>query len=391
MDEKQKKKRLGSHRAAAFLFLGMTAVICILNLISKDKEFSEKENRILERRPSVSLAGLESGRFMEQYEAYQSDQFPGRDIWVSLKTNISLLMGERETNGVFNGKSSFLMEDIVVADEEQLRQNLDAMKEFRKKYPKVSFYMLLAPNAANVLSDRLPSLAVTEDQSEQFKRIKETLAGDYIWINAEKALKDKSDKYIYYHTDHHWTTLGAYYAYLELAEEMEYDMSVVPALEPYAVTGDFSGTLSATSGYEVDYREPVYIYSTKNTADAPQVVVNYVEEKRKTATLYDRSKLEESDKYAVFLGGNFPLIDIRTTADTTDRLLLIKDSYANCMIPFLVPHYREIFVIDPRYYYGDIRKVMEENRISSVLFLYNGNTFMEDNSISGVLADDKAE
>lgn len=85
------------------------------------------------------------------------------------------------------------------------------------------------------------------------------------------------------------------------------------------------------------------------------------------------------------------MMDIRTTADSTDRLLLVKDSYANCLIPFLTPYFREIIVIDPRYYYGDIHKIMEENKITSVLFLYNGNTFVEDNSISGVLESHETE
>ena len=91
-----------------------------------------------------------------------------------------------------------------------------------------------------------------------------------------------------------------------------------------------------------------------------------------------------------FLGGNFGIIDIRTTSDRTDKLLLIKDSYANCMIPFLTPYFREIVVLDPRYYYGNIDKVMSEKRITDILFLYNGNTFADDNSISGVLTPESS-
>ena len=138
-------------------------------------------------------------------------------------------------------------------------------------------------------------------------------------------------------------------------------------MKPYAVTNDFNGTLSATSGYETGYEEPIYIYASEQTEDMPEVVVNYVNEKKKTATLYDTSKLEEKDKYAVFLGGNYPLIDIRTTADTTDRLLLIKDSYANCMIPFLTPYFREIVVFDPRYYYVVIKELMYDIDFTIVL------------------------
>ncbi len=391
MERKKKKRRSGSYRAAAFLFIALTAGICLFNLFSKDKEFSEKENRALQQKPSLTASSLESGRFMDQYETYKADQFAGRDLWVTLKTGVSLLMGERESNGIFKGKKSYLLEDIASPDEEQLAENLDAMKEFRGEYPEVGFYMLLAPNAANILSDKLPQLAVTEDQQKQLAQIQETLGGDYVWVDAQKALKKQKEKNIYYHTDHHWTTLGAYYAYQELAQTMGLDTAKAPELKAYAVTGDFNGTLSASSGYEAGYREPIYIYSAENIEENPKVVVEYVEEGTKTATLYDSTKLEERDKYAVFLGGNYPMVDIRTTADSRERLLIVKDSYANCLIPFLTPYYREIIVIDPRYYYGDIRKVMDEKRVDQVLFLYNGNTFAKDNNISGVLADDETE
>ena len=142
------------------------------------------------------------------------------------------------------------------------------------------------------------------------------------------------------------------------------------------------------SGYETGYEEPIYIYAPDNLKNATEAVVNNVNEKKKTATLYDTSKLKGKDKYALFLGGNYPILDIKTTADSTDRLLIIKDSYANSLIPFLIPYYREIVVVDPRYYYDDIEKVMKKDNITSVLFLYNGNTFVKDNSISGVLQND---
>lgn len=201
-------------------------------------------------------------------------------------------------------------------------------------------------------------------------------------------LKKHRSEEIYYHTDHHWTTLGAYYGYQALSKSMKLDTSKTSDMKPYAVTNAFNGTLASTSGYETGYDEPIYIYAPDNLKNATEAVVNNVNEKKKTATLYDTSKLKGKDKYALFLGGNYPILDIKTTADSTDRLLIIKDSYANSLIPFLIPYYREIVVVDPRYYYDDIEKVMKKDNITSVLFLYNGNTFVKDNSISGVLQND---
>ena len=398
MEERRKRRRNSRNKRAksrklwmARMFLILLFLICLLNIVWPSREFSEKENRMLEQRPELTLSGIESGRFMEQYESYQSDQIAGRDLWVQLKTRVDLLMGKRESNGVYKGKSKYLMEDIKTPNQEQMEHNLASMCSFQEAYPDIPMYMMLVPNAANVLSDKLPSFAVTRDQDKDFAEIQKALKGHLTWVDVSSAMKDHKSENIYYHTDHHWTSLGAKYGYEALAEALQLDTSKEVELKPYAVSDSFNGTLSATSGYETGYEEPMYVYLPKEEGTGPEVVVSYVEEQEKKATLYDTSKLKEKDKYAMFLGGNSGLIDIRTTADSTDRLLIVKDSYANSLVPFLTPYYREIFMVDPRYYYGDIHEIMENNKITSVLFLYNGNTFVEDNSISGVLENAETE
>ena len=398
MEERRKRRRNSRNKRAksrklwmARMFLILLFLICLLNIVWPSREFSEKENRMLEQKPELTLSGIESGRFMEQYESYQSDQIAGRDLWVQLKTRVDLLMGKRESNGVYKGKSKYLMEDIKTPNQEQMEHNLASMCSFQEAYPDIPMYMMLVPNAANVLSDKLPSFAVTRDQDKDFAEIQKALKGHLTWVDVSSAMKDHKSENIYYHTDHHFTSLGAKYGYEALAEALQLDTSKEVELKPYAVSDSFNGTLSATSGYETGYEEPMYVYLPKEEGTGPEVVVSYVEEQEKKATLYDTSKLKEKDKYAMFLGGNSGLIDIRTTADSTDRLLIVKDSYANSLVPFLTPYYREIFMVDPRYYYGDIHEIMENNKITSVLFLYNGNTFVEDNSISGVLENAETE
>ena len=398
MEERRKRRRNSRNKRAksrklwmARMFLILLFLICLLNIVWPSREFSEKENRMLEQKPELTLSVIESGRFMEQYESYQSDQIAGRDLWVQLKTRVDLLMGKRESNGVYKGKSKYLMEDIKTPNQEQMEHNLASMCSFQEAYPDIPMYMMLVPNAANVLSDKLPSFAVTRDQDKDFAEIQKALKGHLSWVDVSSAMKDHKSENIYYHTDHHWTSLGAKYGYEALAEALQLDTSKEVELKPYAVSDSFNGTLSATSGYETGYEEPMYVYLPKEEGTGPEVVVSYVEEQEKKATLYDTSKLKEKDKYAMFLGGNSGLIDIRTTADSTDRLLIVKDSYANSLVPFLTPYYREIFMVDPRYYYGDIHEIMENNKITSVLFLYNGNTFVEDNSISGVLENAETE
>ena len=374
----------------AFLFLGVLILSCGVNLMHKDRQMSEKEMRMLAQKPEISLSGIASGRFMEQYEEYVSDQFAGRDTWVRIKTFADSVAGRTKEGGVFKGKDHYLMEDVAVADESDLKENLDAMKNFKERYPDIQMHMMLVPNAANVMEDKLPAFAVTASQSRQISRVKAELGDSYDWIDAEKVLDAHKDEAIYYHTDHHWTSLGAWYAFQGAKTQLGLDKSEEIKMKAYAVSDSFNGTLSAKSGYETDYKEPIYIYLPKS-ADAPQVAVNYVEEQKKSASMYDSSKLDERDQYSVFFGGNHAMIDIQSTQTEKRRLLVFKDSYANCFLPLLAPYYREIVVIDPRYYTGKLSSVMSDKQFDDVLFLYNANTFFEDRMLAGVLDENLQE
>lgn len=388
-----RRKRLypQSRRAAGLMFATFLAVISLAELIAGSGFFSESGNRPSAQKPKLTLSGIADGEFMEKYGEYRAAQFPGRKMLTASRAKIGLLGGRRESNGIFRGKDSYLLEDIRKPDPEELDDTLKTMKEFRGSCPDVPFYMMLVPGAANVLAEKLPVFAVTEDQTAQFEEIRERLGNYFVWVDAEKALKAGKKEEIYYHTDSRWTTLGAYYAYKELAGSMGFDTEKEPELKPYTVTGDFSGALSSSSGYAGGYRDSISIYSCEDPEDNTKVVVTYVDENRKTATLYDSGALKGKDKYDVFFGGDFPVIDIQTAADAKERLLIVKDSHANCLVPFLVPYFREIVMVDPEFYTGGLRGIMEDYRITSVLFLYGGNTFMEDNAIRGVLTDDETE
>ncbi|XCP86452.1 DHHW family protein [Roseburia hominis] len=366
------------------VFLLVMVIFCALNLLHKDQAFSEKENRVLSQRPQVTFGNISNGRFMEQYESYRADQMTGRNLWVQVKTFADSVGGKKEENGIFNGKDSYLLEDIAVPDEENLKENLEAMQNFRSAYGEVPMHVILVPNAANILKNKLPMLAVTADQSKLIEGVHAKLGAEFDWIDAQKALKAQKDLAIYYRTDHHWTTLGAYEVFKAAKEQLGLAEKEEIPMKAYGVSNTFNGTLSAVSGYQTGYKEAIYIYLPEGE-NVPQIVVNYVEEQKKTASLYDSEKLGERDQYAVFLGGNHAVVDIKSTLEGGERLLVIKDSYANCFIPFLAPYYREIVVVDPRYYTGDLDQIMVEKKIDRVLFLYSGNTFFEDRVLSGVL------
>ncbi len=368
--------------------VGKAFILCmilffLLNLFVSDKEMSEEENRMLARMPKLTWSSLTSGDFMAKYEAYLSDQFAGRNIWRSIKVGLSSFGGSKEEENIFIGKDDYLLEKIVSPDQETLKENLEAIHQFANQNQDVPMYMLLVPNAANVMSDYLPSFATVQDQNRMFAQVKRELGDTIEWLDAVAALNPHANEKIFYKTDHHWTSLGAFYTFSAVAEQMKIRADSASYFVSYPISTTFNGMLAAKSGCRLNVREEIYIYVPRDTDN--DVVVNYVDEQRKTTSLFDSSKLKTRDQYAVFLGENTSVVDIKTVSDSQRRLLLIKDSYANSFVSFLAPYFREIVLVDPRYYSGTIDEIMDTYRISDVLFLYNGNTFFQDNNLSGVL------
>ena len=366
------------------IFIIVLFLVLIVNVIVPDKEKSELENRTLESRPRFNLTTVLSGDFMEQWEKYLSDQFAGRNTWRRVKVGLDRLGGAKMENNIYIGKGGQLMENIEVPDEDQLDANMTAIQNFAQTYEDIPVTMMLVPDAACILTDRLPAFAEVEDQRQMFSMAERKLGDSVNWIDTVSILnKHKSEK-LYYKTDHHWTTQGAFYVFQDAAQTFGIEGDVSDDFVSYTVTDSFNGVLAASSGVGLDERELIDIYVPTEGDD--DVIVDYVDEGRKTTSLYDSSKLATRGKYGVFLGGNTSVIDIKTVSTSQKRLLIVKDSFADCFIPFLAPYYREIVVVDPRYYSGTMDEIMDTYRITDALILYSGNTFFTDNNISGVFS-----
>lgn len=334
--------------------------------------------------PLFSLSSMMSGDFAEKFENYMTDQFVGRDFWHHVKVTADQIGGVHKENGIYIGKNGQLLEDIEVAESEHLSENINAIQSFADSNVDIPVRMMIAPDAAAVLSSSLPTLAKVEDQNQMISMVKKALGDSVEWIDVSSALNKHKEEKIYYKTDQHWTSLGAFYAFQEAASKLGISGDVSDEYVSYIVSDSFNGMLASKSGVNLKEKEQIEIYVPKEEDN--DLIVNYVDEGKRTTSLYDSSALETKNQYDVFLGGNSSLLDIKTVSTSTKRLLLVKDSFADCFIPFLTPYYREIVVVDPRYYSGTIQNVMDTYRISEVLFLYSGNTFFKDNNISGVFS-----
>lgn len=381
---KKDRQRKVQEQLVGIIFILILFLFLIINIIVPNKEKSVQENRMLATKPKFRLSSLISGDYDEKFEAYMDDQFVGRDMWRKLKVTVDRICGSRLENGVYIGRNGQLLEQIEVADENHLAANIKAIKSFSESQKKIPVRMMLVPDAANVLNHSLPSLAKPEDQTQMFSMVRKDLGDSVEWIDVSTELNKHKTEKIYYKTDHHWTTLGAFYAFQAAAPSLGIEGDLSGKYVSYAVSDSFNGMLASKSGVKLGEKEQIDIYVP--TEEDTDLIVDYVDEGKRSTSLYDSSKLKEKDQYTVFLGGNSSLLDIRTVSTSTKRLLLVKDSFANSFIPFLTPYYREIVVVDPRYYSGTINDLMDSYRISEVLFLYSGNTFFKDNNISGVFA-----
>lgn len=368
-----------------FLFMGvffiaLLALVFLINLIIPNRSFSEKENRVLSGRPAISISQLTSGQFQKKYETYVNDQFLLRDFWVTLKATTDRALGKTESNGVFLGRKSYLMEAFHMPSKEDMNTTLKSMSSFQKRYEDIEQYALIAPTSVNILSAYLPANAPVEDQNAYLDQVKTRLNKAGIkFVDVRDTLNNHKTDDIYYHTDHHWTTQGAYYSFIVLGKELGLDTGLY-SYKKSLVSESFQGTLSAKTGFLSGKKEELNVFLPKSD-NIPKSVINYVDEQKKSASFYATKNLKGRDKYSLFFDSNHAQVKIRTTVDNTDTLLIFKDSYANCLVPFLAPYYHKIIMIDPRYYYGNIDTLIESENVTQILYLYNANTFSADTSL----------
>lgn len=384
------KEIKGFSRISAAVFIAVLALAFIVNAVIPDKRFSSKENRLLQEFPAFTPASYFEGRYENKLEAYCNDQFVLRNKFIKIKSAADITAGKLEANGVYRAGDGYLLEDMTIPKKAELDNTVNALHRFRYRHTDMNMYFLLAPNAGNIYSEKLPGTVKLSDQNvymdDFFNRI--SYAG-YTVIDVRNALrKKKAEKgsQLYYRTDHHWTSEGAYTAYMQLVRDMH--IGAPTEYRSYAVTDKFCGSLTAKSGFTNGVNDAINIYLPKNKKKYENSVIYYSDSKEKTTGFYRTDNLKKGDAYKVFGGSNHPMYTIKTPVHSTKKLLVVKDSYANSLIPLLTQHYREIVVVDPRYYYDSIEELMVTEGVTDVLFAYNANTFFADTSLALMLGSE---
>jgi len=368
------------------LMLALLIGMAVFHFVQTDKAYSSKEKRTLQQLPELTLETLTDGSWMEKMGIYLADQFPLRDTWMAFESNFSVLLGKTQSNGVYYSQNDRLIEQFETPDVVLRQKTLDAVNQFGENIPNSHLYFCLVPTAITIYEEDLPLFVEDGIEQSYLDAFSEGLSEHIQFIAVTDALKNQKETgtSVYYRTDHHWTTEGAYAAYKEIAQTIGWETA---ELDKGVVCNQFRGSLSASSGYSTHNLDAITLYQNEKTS----VFVHHGDTREVTSSLYDIEKLDSDNPYEVFLGGNESTITIETSAEADRTLLLFKDSYANALIPFLIDHYSTIQVVDPRYYNDSLEALFTQYQYDDVLFLYNANTLSKSEDLCILLGDKKFE
>ena len=325
------------------LSMGVLFFFCVGLLLFPQKKISEQENRILRTWEMPSWQTLFGGSFSDAVETVTRDQFPMREHWISVKARCEQILGKRENNRILLGKDGYLMARNEYVDLSVAQENLGAVENFTET-SEIPVTRIWIPRSADVMSRWLPSNYPSDVANELYSLLDATPIA--LLQNAAE-----EGKQMYYRTDHHLTTEGAYLLYCHLGETLGYDPKERDFFTRQTVSEDFFGSADSTVGGIAPRADTIELY--RYDGDAHFLVADG-ETGEVREGLYEWSALEKKDQYGIFLGGNFAHLSVSDpTSSDKPRLLLIKDSFANALAPFLAIHF-DLEIIDLRYTSSEI-------------------------------------
>lgn len=348
----------------------------ILLVVLDKKEFSENENRYLAKLPEASLESVFSGDYMEDISKYVADHFPFRDLFMAVKTKYEKdILTKLEINDVYVAKDGFYIEKYE--SPKNTEKIINVLNRFKESID-IPVSLMLVPTAVTVYEEKLTFAPDLKQESTMNRIYEET---DFNDINVfESLMEKKEDKQLFYKLDHHWTTDGAYVAYKSFCEKMGLNAQSENEFNIKKVTEDFKGTIFSKVNDLSLKADSIYIYEQDN-----KITVDYVDKDTVGTSLYNDEYLDKKDKYSIFLDNIHSLIVITNeNAESDKEIAIIKDSYANCFVPFLVKHYKKIHIFDTRHYKEAVSEYINEKGIDEVLILYNMNTIDTDTGITRI-------
>lgn len=398
------------------------AIIAVIGLIIplRPKE-SMSEKRKLAEFPKITFASLKSGDFFDGFNAWYSDSYPGREGIIALNSKIKSYYGikskgddtvkihgevqqgddipdEYDPNAVVteesssedkydkidaNGDSQSIGAVFVVGNrgfeyynfsQSQANRYISSMNTLAEKLSgKAKVYDMIVPTSIGItLPDAYMGSINSSDQGKAIDYINSGLNSKVIQVPIFKTLMSHRSEYIYFNTDHHWTQLGAYYAYGEFAGVAGFTANPLDKYEKVEFDG-FLGTFYNDTGKIPELKSnPDTIYAYKPNSSAKMFFVDSKGQKISWPIVNDVTKYPESVKYSCFIAGDNPYTEINNPQITDgSSIIVVKESFGNALVPFLVENYETVYVIDYRHYSGSISDLVLEKNIDTVLYINN--------------------
>ncbi|MBQ1962550.1 MAG: hypothetical protein II369_00350 [Clostridia bacterium] len=351
--------------------------------ILPDRDFSEQENRALRTLPAFTLEKLASGKFSDEINDYFADQFPIRDALVGVKGFAEIAMGKRENDGILLGADGYLakrrfdmmlqngeiLPDMDAFDEAHVRDAAEAIRRVSESL-EVPFSVFLTGRTVDVAASKLAYPSSYSDAL--LALLREELGTMEGYIDSVPLYRERLEngEDVYYRTDHHWTTLGAYYAYVEILHSYGLEEEILPpdAFDRVTASDAFYGTSWSAGGMKFVSPDSIELWMRGNeesfavTADG-----------RELEGLYSYRYLDRKDQYSIFLDGTHDVVTVRSkTQADRPTLLLFKDSFANSVAPFLAQHFDLVLLnlSSVRTDYTDVSAYAEQYGADYVLLIY---------------------
>lgn len=366
----------------AIVFLIFIYGMALWFLFSPKTDYSSSEKRYLQKFPDTNVEKVLSGEFGSEFETFFADQFPQRNTWVGLNAYTALAEGNNGASGVYNCKNGYLI-NKPVSTENNLDKNVSAVVDFAKSIDTPTTVMLV-PSTGYIADDVLPTFHDKYNDDEDIEKISSTLSKDKIgFVDLRERFKSeyKNGSQLYYKTDHHWTTKGAYTGYQELCKALGITPIDDSTLKKDSYP-DFYGTTYSSSGFWLTPPDNIEIWSNPNNS-SKNISVKITEgaNVKTSGSMYFTDHLKEDDKYPVFIDGNHALTEITNTNAKNGTILLIKDSFSHSLAPFLAENYSKVVLVDLRYYKESVSQLVSNYNPEQVVVLYGIDNLATDTDI----------
>ena len=365
----------------AVIFCGFIFSFMIMYFILPKESYSAQEKKVLSSFPEITAEKVVNGDFQKGLDTYLSDYVPGRNFFVGLSADYDLVTGRNGNKGIYLGSDGYLFPKPT-KDTELITTNAGYIKEFAETSD-IPVYMTLIPSSGYVNQNKLPLNHEEYIDDKLIDKFSNALGKDVNFIDVRSVFKEKAEsEQLYYKTDHHWTSAGAYECYKLLGDRLGYKPVAEENFEKETVDG-FYGTSYSKAALWWITPDKLELWKNKNQSEkSVSVTISDSDVTKENDSYFFREYFNKDDKYPVFLDGNHSLVRIRNTDAKGGKLIIVKDSYAHAIAPFLSQNYSEIIMADLRYYKKDISELAEQENADSILILYSLDNLAADDNIS---------